>query len=80
MDDSESMFKGKGRYPPWSLGPSLKEMAEELGIDHDELIGCFEKDLSSQEIADKFRITTETAEMLKEHFLRRGIASIMGGD
>jgi len=80
MDHSERTFEGKGRYPPWSMRPSLKEMTEELGIDHDALVSCFQKDCSNQDIAVRFGINPETAERLRDHFLRYGIGSIMGGD
>lgn len=80
VQTEERTGDGKGRYPPWSMRPSLKEMAEELGIDHDELVACFKRDISSRKIADKFGITPQTAEILKEHFVKYGIGSVTGGD
>lgn len=76
----EDQFEGKGRFAPWSLRPSLKEIAEELEIDHDALIDCFANNLSDQEIADQFGISPGVAGSLREHFMRYGIGSIMGGD
>jgi DNA-directed RNA polymerase specialized sigma subunit len=70
----------QGSFPPWSRIPSLKEMAEELEIDHDALIQSFARDKSDQELAEQFDISSETAASLREHFMKYGIGSVMGGD
>jgi len=76
----ENEFEGKGRFPPWSRIPSLKEMAEEMEIDHDALVDCFAQQYSDEEIAARFNISSQVANSLREHFLKYGIGSVMGGD
>jgi hypothetical protein len=60
--------------------PSLKEMAEEVRIDFDDLVEAIGEDLSPQQIAARFQISEELAGDLKDHFYKYGISSVMGGD
>ena len=60
--------------------PSLKEMAEEVMIDFDELVKAIGEDLSPQQMAARFEISEELAGNLKEHFYKYGVSSVMGGD
>ncbi len=55
-------------------------MAEEVGVDFDDLIDAIAEDLSPQGISQKFEISEELAGNLKEHFFKYGIGSVMGGD
>lgn len=73
-------MNGQGGWPPWSRIPSLKEMAEEIGIDYEVLIEDIKNDVDSALMARSYGITEETVENLKEHFYRYGISSVMGGD
>jgi len=71
---------GKGSFPPWSRIPSLKEMTEEAGIDFEQFIDSIEAGCSTKEIARRFGVSEPTIESLKEHFLKYGISSVIGGD
>lgn len=70
----------KGRWPPWSRMPSLKEMAEEVEVDFDDLVQAIGENLSPQQLAARFEISQELAGDFKEHFYKYGISSVMGGD
>lgn len=70
----------KGSFPPWSRIPSLKEMAEDIGLDHDLFIELIEKGDSAESIAEQMGISPVTARSLYDHFMRYGISSVMGGD
>lgn len=58
----------------------MKEMAEEVGVDFDDLIDAIAEDLSPQDISQRFEISEELAGDFREHFLKYGIGSVMGGD
>ncbi|MGI6548825.1 MAG: helix-turn-helix domain-containing protein [Syntrophomonadales bacterium] len=58
----------------------MKEMAEEVRIDFDDLVEAIGEDLSPQQIAARFQISEELAGDLKDHFYKYGISSVMGGD
>jgi len=60
--------------------PSLKEMADEVMIDFDELVQAIGEDLSPRQIAARFQISEELAGNLKDHFYKYGVSSVMGGD
>lgn len=60
--------------------PSLKEMAEEVEVNFDDLVGAIDEDLSPQQIAARFKISEELAGDFKDHFFKYGIGSVMGGD
>lgn len=72
--------KDKGSFPPWSRIPSLKEMTEETGINFDEFINSIEKNLSNEDMAEQFDVSSKTINSLKEHFYKYGISSVIGGD
>jgi len=58
----------------------LKEMAEEVGIDFDDLVEAIREDLNPRQLAARFEISEELAGNLKEHFYKYGVSSVMGGD
>ncbi|MGE5544500.1 MAG: helix-turn-helix domain-containing protein [Bacillota bacterium] len=60
--------------------PSLKEMAEEVMIDFDDLVEAIGEDLTPQQMAARFQISEELAGNLKDHFYKYGVSSVMGGD
>lgn len=67
-------------YPPWSRTVSLAEMTEEAGIDFDAFIACIKEDMSVEDMAQKFEVSENTIEILKDHFYHYGISSVIGGD
>jgi selenophosphate synthase len=69
-----------GSIPPWSRIPSLQEMTEEAGIDFEVFIESIENNSTSKEMAEKFKVSESTITVLKEHFYKYGISSVMGGD
>ena len=69
-----------GGWPPWSRIPSLKEMAEEVGIDFDDLVEAIKEDQDPRQMAARFEISEELAGNLKDHFYKYGVSSVMGGD
>ncbi len=68
------------RFPPWSLRPSLSEMTAEAGIDFDQFVEAMRGDQSLAELAEKFQVSENTVDSLREHFFRYGISSVVGGD
>ncbi|HBT47318.1 MAG TPA: hypothetical protein DEA73_05505 [Peptococcaceae bacterium] len=65
---------------PWSTRPSLKSMAEEVGIDFDAFTAALAANKSDTEMAVAFGVSTEVINRLREHFERYGLHSIMGED
>lgn len=65
---------------PWSTEPSLATKTEELGIDFDMFIEGMKNDKSDSEMANEFGVTEKTISYLRNHFITRGIGSIMGQD
>jgi len=65
---------------PWGIGPSLKEMTDEAGIDFDSFIDSLKNNLSDQEMAQKFNVSEKTIISLRDHFTTRGLDSVMGQD
>lgn len=65
---------------PWSTMPSLKEKAEEVGIDIDVLIEGLRQDKTDQELAQELGASEKIVKHLREHFMTRGLGSIMGQD
>ncbi|MGE5423603.1 MAG: helix-turn-helix domain-containing protein [Ignavibacteriales bacterium] len=55
-------------------------MAEEVGIDFDELIDAIANDLNPVDMSEKFGISEDLAGNFKEIFFEYGISSVMGGD
>lgn len=65
---------------PWGYGPSLKEKTDEAGIDFDSFIDGLKNDLSDQEMAQRFNVSAKTIADLRDHFMTRGLDSVMGQD
>lgn len=65
---------------PWSTEPSLKFKANEVGVDFDDLIEGFKDGKSDHEMAEEFDVTEKLIYHLRDHFLRRGLGSIVGQD
>ncbi|HBC92138.1 MAG TPA: hypothetical protein DCZ10_04325 [Pelotomaculum sp.] len=65
---------------PWSTEPSLKDMAQEVGIDYDRLIDGIKEDKSDSEIAGELAVPEKLIYHLRDHFYTRGVHSIMGQD
>lgn len=65
---------------PWGLQPSVKEMAEEVGIDFDCFIEGMAKNMSDVELAEELGVTEKTINHLRDHFERFGVHSIVGQD
>lgn len=58
----------------------MKEMAEEVGIDFDDLVEAIKEDQDPRQMAARFEISEELAGNLKDHFYKYGVSSVMGGD
>lgn len=65
---------------PWSTEPSLETKAEEVGINFDALIEGIKNNRSDEEMAGEFEVSSKTIEYLREHFMTKGIGSIVGQD
>ncbi|MGI9860302.1 helix-turn-helix domain-containing protein [Moorella naiadis] len=65
---------------PWSTQPSLKEMADEVGVDFDRFIAGLAANRSDTELAAEFGVESQVIYRLRDHFERYGIQSIMGRD
>lgn len=65
---------------PWSTGPSLKEMTNEVGIDFDRFIDALQEDKTDQEMAREFDVSEKLIYHLREHFFTHGVGSIVGRD
>lgn len=65
---------------PWSLGPSLRAKAEEVGVDFDRFMYMLSNECSDEELAAEFKVPEEVIQNLREQFERKGIHSIMGQD
>lgn len=65
---------------PWSVEPSLKEMAQEVGIDVDRLIEGIKEDKTDAEMGEEFSVSEKLIHHLKEHFYTHGVHSIIGQD
>lgn len=68
------------RTPPWSAGVSLPEMTAEAGVDYDEFVECMRSDHTIEELAQRFQVSPATIQCLQDHFITRGISSVVGGD
>ncbi len=71
---------GKGSFPPWSRIPGLNEMCAEAGVDFHSFIEDIKNGTSANDMADKYKVSTDTIILLKEHFIKYGLSSVMGGD
>jgi len=65
---------------PWSLDLSLKDKAEEVGVDFDVLMEQLRLNRSDEEIARELAVSPATVQHLREHFERFGIHSVVGQD
>jgi DNA-directed RNA polymerase specialized sigma subunit len=65
---------------PWSLQPSLKQMAEEVGVDFDKFIEGLKHNKSDQEISKEFGVSDKVIRNLRNHFEQYGVHSIVGQD
>jgi len=65
---------------PWSTEPSLKFKTDELGIDFDKLIEGIRVDKSDMEMAEELGTSEKIVTHLREHFMSKGLGSIMGQD
>lgn len=65
---------------PWSVQPSLKTMAAEVGIDFEALMEGLAANKSDTEMARTFGVSPEVISRLRDHFERYGLHSIMGQD
>ncbi len=65
---------------PWSSEPSLKEMADEVGVNVDRLIEGIEKNKTDSEMAQEFEVPEKLVYHLRDHFYTHGIDSVMGQD
>lgn len=71
---------GKGSFPPWSRIPGLDEMCEEAGVDFDIFIEDIKNNTSLNDMAVKYGVSLDTLTLLKEHFIKYGLSSVIGGD
>lgn len=65
---------------PWSTEPSLKQKTDEVGIDFDRFIYGLKYNKSDVEMAGELGVSEKTVSHLREHFMHRGLGSIMGQD
>lgn len=65
---------------PWSTEPSLQSKAEEVGVNFDAFIDGLKNNKTDQEMGKEFGVTPKTIGYLREHFMTKGIGSIMGQD
>ncbi len=77
MDENDSFLVSR---VPWSSGPSLKEMANEVGVDVDRFIEEIKSDKTDAEMAEDFNVSEKLIYHLRDHFYTRGIDSVMGQD
>ncbi len=77
MDERDSFIQSR---VPWSLGPSLKEMAGEVGVDVDRFIDGIKNDKTDAEMAEAFDVSEKLIYHLRDHFYTHGIDSVMGQD
>lgn len=77
MDERDSFIQSR---VPWSSGPSLKEMAGEVGVDVDRFIDGIKNDKTDAEMAEDFDVSEKLIYHLRDHFYSHGIDSVMGQD
>lgn len=65
---------------PWDMQPGLKEIADEVGVDFDNLIKGFKEDKTDYEMAEELGVTEKMVFHLRDHFMRYGIGSVQGQD
>lgn len=64
--------------PPWDMQPSLKQKAEEAGVDVDKMIEGFAAGKSDAEIAKDFGVPEKTIKYLHDDFIKFGLHSMQG--
>lgn len=77
MDEKDSFFQSR---VPWSSEPSLKEMAQEVGVDFNRLIDGIREDKTDSEMASELDVPEKLIYHLRDHFYTHGVHSIMGQD
>ncbi len=65
---------------PWSPGPSLREIAGEVGVDADSFIEGVKNDKTNGEIAEELGVSENLIYHLRDRFYSHGIDSVMGQD
>lgn len=65
---------------PWSTEPSLKSKAEDVGVDFDDFIQGLRDNKPDDEMALELGVPANVITGLKNHFMRKGLDSIMGQD
>jgi hypothetical protein len=65
---------------PWSREQSLKEKAEEAGVDFDRLMEVLAKGGSDTEMARVLGVPEELISNLRWHFETYGVTSVLGQD
>lgn len=74
------MFSENWARVPWSSDLSLKDIAQDLGIDYVEFIEQLKEGKNDIDIADKFMVKKEMISQLRQQFERFGLDSIQGQD
>ncbi len=77
MDDHDSFIQSR---VPWSVAPSLKEMARDVGVDVERLIDGIKNDQTDSEIAQELNVPENLIYHLRDHFYTHGVDSVMGQD
>jgi len=77
MDEGDSFIQSR---VPWSSEPSLKEMANEVGVDVDRFIDGIEKNRTDSEMAEELNVPEKLVYHLRDHFYTHGLDSVMGQD
>lgn len=77
MDQNDSLPVSR---VPWSSEPSLKEMADEVGVNVDRLIDGIANDKTDSEMAEEFQVPEKLVYHLRDHFHTHGLDSVMGQD
>ncbi len=65
---------------PWSLQPSLKEKADEAGVNFDKFIEGLKYNKSDNEMAEELGTSSKVIKNLRHHFEKYGVQSIVGQD
>jgi len=65
---------------PWSTEPSLKAKTEEVGVDFDTFIEGLKNNKTDAKMASEFGVSSTVIGHLRDHFMRKGLGSIMGQD
>lgn len=74
------MHRKFGSRVPWSLDLSLKDKAEEVGVNFNAFIEQLALKRTDTEMAREFAVSEEVISYLRRHFEDFGIHSIVGQD